>query len=107
MQPLEVVLITGAFTLVGIVLSWLLARRDKKEATKTPLPPSTQEIWQRQDKLERVMRAALVLLGEVAEQWDGEPPPRLTKRHLKILADEGYLPPEWDHLVQINQGEKE
>ncbi len=103
MTPVEVVVLSGAFTIVGSTLAWFLARRDKREerqaASGTPGAPTVQEIWQRQDKMETAFRSALVLLGEVAEQWDGERPPVLSKRHMNILAEGGYLPPEFDNLL--------
>lgn len=104
MSPIEVVLISGGFTLVGTVLAWILARRDKSDQrrhdTTTPTPPTTQEVWQRVDGLERVVRSSVVLLGEVAEQWESEHPPVLSKRHVAVLANEGYMPPEWDPQVE-------
>lgn len=103
MNPIDVVLISGAFTLVGTVLAWILARRDKKDQNKhdiqTPTPPTTQEVWKRVDGLEKVVRSAVVILGEVADQWDGPHPPILSKRHVAVLAEEGYMPPEWDPPV--------
>lgn len=103
MNPLDVVLISGAFTLIGTLLSWFLGRRDKhdqrKHDTSSPSPPTTQEVWQRQDKLERVVRSSVVLLGEVADQWEGEHPPVLSRRHVAVLSAEGYMPPEWDPPV--------
>ena len=103
MSPIDVVFISGGFTLVGSLLAWFLARKDKREerqaAAGTPGAPTVQEIWQRQDKMETAFRSSLVLLGEVAEQWDGERPPVLSKRHMNILAEGGYLPPEFDNLL--------
>lgn len=52
------------------------------------------------DHLERVVRSSIVLLGEVAEQWPGDHPPVLSKRHVAVLAAEGYMPPEWDPPVE-------
>lgn len=102
MTPTDVVILSGIFTIVGSTLAWFLARRDKREdrraAAGTPGAPTVQEIWVRQDKIETAFRSALVLLGEVAEQWDGERPPVLSKRHMNILAEGGYLPPEFDNL---------
>ncbi|XAO35636.1 hypothetical protein SEA_FIRECASTLE_29 [Microbacterium phage FireCastle] len=103
MTPVEVLLLSGAFTLVGSTLAWFLARKDKREervaASATPGAPTVQEIWQRQDKMETAFKSALVILGEVAEQVDDPHELVLSKRHLKILADGGYLPPEFDKLI--------
>ena len=82
----------------------MLARRERKDkdnyTAQTPSPPTTQEVWQRQDRLERVLRAAVTLLGQVADQWPAEQPPVLSKRHVEVLAQEGYMPPEWDPQVK-------
>jgi hypothetical protein len=51
------------------------------------------------DKLERVVRSSVVIIGEVADQWQGDHPPILSKRHVAVLASEGYMPPEWDPAV--------
>ena len=103
MTPEQVIVLSAAFTMVGSTLSWFLARKDKRDthrvASTTPGAPTVQEIWQRQDKMERSFRSALVLLGEVAEQWDRGQPPVLSKQHLNILAEGGYLPPEFENLV--------
>ncbi|QCQ57471.1 hypothetical protein SEA_SUCHA_26 [Microbacterium phage Sucha] len=103
MNPVEVVILSAAFTMVGSTLAWFLARKDKREdraaASATPGAPTVQEIWQRQDRIENALRSALVILGEVAEQVDDPHELVLSKRHLKVLSDGGYLPPEFDNLV--------
>lgn len=110
MTPVEVVILSGLFTIVGSTVAWWLARRDKREERKaaaaTPGAPTVQEIWQRQDTMERAFRASLVILGEVAEQTDGKIHLKLSHKHLKILADGGYLPPEFDHLLEETSKEK-
>ena len=104
MSPIEVVLISGGFTLVGTVLAWFLARRDKRDQrrhdSQNPTPPSTQEVWTRLDKVEKVLGSTVVLLGEVADQWQSEHPPVLSKRHVAIVAEAGYMPPEWEPKVE-------
>lgn len=96
-------LITGGLALIGVIGAGLLqSRRERnkdRRASATPGAPTVQEIWQRQDRMEAAFRASLVLLGEVAEQWDSDFPPVLSKRHLRILAEGGYLPPEFDGLL--------
>ena len=52
------------------------------------------------DHLERVVRSSVVLLGVVAEQWPADHRPVLPKRHVTVLAAEGYMPPEWDPPVE-------
>lgn len=107
MEPWVPGFVTGSLALVtavltGIITSVSQARREsRKDARDSARPgaPTVQEIWQRQDKMERAFRSALVLLGEVAEQWAGDRPPVLNKRHMQILAEGGYLPPEFDNLL--------
>lgn len=103
MTPLDVVLISGGFTLVGTILAWFLARRDKKDQrvhdVRTPVPPTTQEVWNRLDRVEKVLGSSVVLLGEVADQWQGEHPPILSRRHVAIVTEAGYMPAEWEPLV--------
>lgn len=103
MQQYEVVLLSGLITLIGSTAAWLLARKDKKDdrkhASASPGAPTVQEIWQRQDKMERAFRASLVLLGEIGEQWDGPHPPNLSVRAVQILRETDYLPPELDNLI--------
>lgn len=102
MTPWQIVLLSGCITIVASTLAWYLARKDKREertaAAGTPGAPTVQEIWIRQDLMERAFRSALVLLGEVAEQEEVDPE-RLSKRHLRILSEGNYLPPEWENLV--------
>lgn len=92
--------VTGALALVGVMVAgWLQSRRDRDAANRQgrqPSPPSTQEVWSRLDHLERVLRSSVYLLGEVAEQWPHDSPPVLSRKHVAILSDEGYLPPEWE-----------
>jgi hypothetical protein len=103
MEPWVPGLLAGsAAILVALVGGWLQSRRETKarsHATHTPSPPSTQEVWQRLDHVERVVRSAVYVLGEVAEQWEGESPPVLSRKHVAVLDVEGYLPPEWEPLT--------
>ena len=96
--------ITGGLALLGVIISGLTqSRREKNKddrTSKSPSPPTTQEVWQRVDRLERVLRASVIILGEVADQWVGDHPPVLSKRHVAVLADEGYMPAEWDPHVE-------
>jgi len=103
MQPVEVVALSGLMTLAGVVISNLLAwwskRGELRHSSSAPGAPTVQEIWQRQDKMEGALRASLVLLGEIGEQWDGPHPPKLSPRAIAVLRDTGYLPPELDNLL--------
>lgn len=86
--------LTGVIT-VALIQVWREHRKDV-ESTKRPDPPTTQQVWDRLDRVERVLGSSIVLLGEVAEQWRGEHPPVLSKRHVLVVSDAGYMPPEWD-----------
>lgn len=98
--------VTGSLAIVGVfVAGWLQSRRERRaahHASYSPSPPTTQEVWQRVDRLERVVRSSVVILGEVADQWSSPHPPVLSKRHVAVLAKEGYMPPEWDPPVDEN-----
>ena len=103
MTPWEVVVLSGVFTIIGSTIAWWLARRDKREerkhASASPAAPTVQEIWQRQDRMENAFRASLVLLGEIAEQWDGPHPPELSPRAIAVLRELDYLPAELENLI--------
>lgn len=88
---------------VVFIAGWLQSKRERhtaRTATYTPSPPTTQEVWVRLDRVERVMRSSVALLGEVAEQWPHDHVPVLSKRHVSVLQSEGYMPPEWDPPVE-------
>lgn len=114
-NPLLTAVISGFVAIAVVFISgWLQAKRERKQAQREaeiavaakrvesiyPQPPTTQQVWERQDKLERALRSALVLLGEVAEQWPHDHAPVLSKRHVAVLAAEGFMPPEWDPPVE-------
>lgn len=86
--------LTGVIT-VALIQVWREHRKDV-ESTKRPDPPTTQQVWDRLDRVERVLGSSIVLLGEVAEQWSGSHPPVLSRRHVAVVSDAGYMPPEWD-----------
>jgi hypothetical protein len=92
--------VTGSLALIGVLIAALLQtfreRRKDRESIKTPAPPTTQQVWERLDRVERVLGSAVVVLGEVADQWQGEHPPVLSKRHMDVLASAGFIPPEWE-----------
>ena len=98
MTPVDVVVISGAFTLVGSLLAWFLARRDKREerraASVTPGAPTVQQVWERQDRQERALGAALMLLAQVVEQHDNPHELILSKHAIKTLRETGFMPPE-------------
>lgn len=103
--------ITGGLALIAVFVGgWLQSRRERQASDRqaklalsqhsmtsaSPTPPTTQEVWTRLDKVEKVLGSTVVLLGEVADQWQAEHPPVLSRRHVSIVAEAGYMPPEWD-----------
>lgn len=92
--------ITGFAAILLAVLGYFLQKRERQTTQgytgRTPTPPTTQEVWQRLDEMERVLRSAVFILGEVAEQWPHDHAPILSRRHVAVLAEKGYLPPEWE-----------
>lgn len=92
--------VTGSLALLGVVIVAILQtmrdRRKDRSAIKTPEPPTTQQVWERLDRVERVLISSIALLGEVADQWQGDSPPVLSKRHVAVVANAGYMPPEWE-----------
>lgn len=91
-----------AAILIALIGGWLQNRRESRarvHTDKSPEPPTTQQVWSRLDHQEKVLRAAVGVLGEVADQWDGEHPPVLSRRHVAVLTEEGYMPPEWDPVI--------
>jgi hypothetical protein len=98
--------VTGSLALLGVLAAgWFQSRRERSQqrhSSFSPGAPTVQQIWERQDKMERAFKSCLALLGEVAEQEQVDPT-QLSKRHLRILAEGNYLPPEWEHLVERTQ----
>lgn len=107
--------VTGSLAIIAVVVTgWLQSRRERRAAdraaklakeqqttaSQTPTPPSTQEVWARLDKVEKVLGSTVVLLGEVADQWQAEHPPILSRRHVAVVADAGYMPAEWEPQVE-------
>lgn len=106
--------VTGTLAILAVIVTgWLQSRRERRAAeraaklareqqqtqSQTPTPPSTQEVWTRLDKVEKVLGSTVVLLGEAADQWQGDHPPVFSKRHVAIVSEAGFMPPEWDPLV--------
>jgi hypothetical protein len=106
-QPWFPGFVTGMLALIAVVFGAVMQnRRERKKAKediKTPAPPTTQQVWERLDRVEKVLGSSIVLLTEVADQWQGEHPPILSKRHLEIVSAAGYLPAEWE--TQLHQAE--
>lgn len=101
--------VTGSLALIaavltGIITSALQAKREERKAVRdsaTPGVPTVQEIWQRQDLMERAFKASLVLVGELAEQHDNPSKLILNKSAIKTLRDSGYMPDELEEVLNL------
>ncbi|QKY80324.1 hypothetical protein SEA_MERCEDES_24 [Microbacterium phage Mercedes] len=100
-------LITGSLALVaaiasGFISNWFQNRRERsahQRASGTPGAPTVQDIWLRQDKTERALKASLVLLAESIEQHANPGALRLSKSAIKTLRETEYLPPELEDVL--------
>lgn len=104
MEPWIPGAITGTLSIIVVVFTgWLQSRRERSAHTRasaSPGAPTVQEIWKRQDTMENAFKASLVLLGELAEQWDGPHPPVLSKRAIETLRSSDFLPTEFDRFLK-------
>lgn len=106
--------VTGSLAIIAVIVTgWLQSRRERrnaehtakaerekhKETSQTPTPPSTVEVWARLDRIERVLSSTVVLLSEAAEQWPKGSSPVFSRKHVAIVSEAGYMPPEWDPIV--------
>lgn len=96
MDVVIVAIAGGVATVIAAVASPAIAglwtRITQRRALATPAPPSTVEVWARMDHVERVLRAALSVALKYTEEWpEGHPRPKLSRQHVAILIDEGYL----------------
>jgi len=98
-----------AAVLSGLTVGWLQARRERKardHASSAPGAPSVQQVWDRQDKQERALGAALVLLGQVVEQHDEPHKLVLNKAAIKTLRETGFMPSELEDVLTENESNK-
>lgn len=99
--------VTGSLALIaavltGIVTSSLAARRERmKDARDSSRPgvPTVQEIWVRQDNMERAFKASLVLLGESVEQHENPGKLVFNKAAVRTLRESGYMPSELEDVL--------
>lgn len=99
--------VTGSLALVtavvmGIITSVLQARRERQKAERdsgTPGVPTVQEIWVRQDTMERAFKASLVLLAEAVEQHNDPGALVFNKTAVKTLRDSGFMPSELEDVL--------
>lgn len=99
--------VTGTIALIaavatGILTSVLSARRERaKDARDSARPgvPTVQEIWQRQDNMERAFKASLVLLGESVDQHENPGKLVFNKSAIRTLRESGYMPSELEEVL--------
>ncbi|QLF84360.1 hypothetical protein SEA_KARATE_36 [Microbacterium phage Karate] len=99
--------VTGSLALVaavltGVITSVFTARRERaKDARDSARPgaPTVQQVWERQDKMERAFKASLTLLGEVVEQHADPGTLVLSKSAIRILRESGYMPTELEDIL--------
>ncbi|QWS69691.1 membrane protein [Microbacterium phage WilliamStrong] len=107
--------VTGSLALVAAVLTGIVtslfaarrARQDHVRASATPGAPTVQQVWERQDKMERAFKASLTLLGEVVEQHADPGSLKLSKAAIKTLRDSGYMPSELEDVLTDQDPTKE
>lgn len=103
--------VTGSLALVAVVVnviltSWLAARRARQDhvrASASPGAPTVQQVWERQDKMERALGASLTLVGELVEQHDNPGSLRLSSSAIRILRETGYMPSELEDVLIQNE----
>jgi predicted AAA+ superfamily ATPase len=99
--------VTGSLALIaavltGVVTSTLAARRERaKDARDSARPgvPTVQEIWLRQDNMERAFKASLILLGESVEQHENPGKLIFNKAAVRTLRESGYMPSELEEVL--------
>lgn len=103
--------VTGTLALIaavasGIITGMLQARRERKareHSSGAPGAPTVQQVWERQDKMERALGASLTLVGELVEQHDNPHELMLSPTAIKILRETGYMPSELEDVLQKNE----
>lgn len=114
MEPWVPGAVTGGLALIaavlsGVVTGWLQARRERKareHASGAPGAPTVQQVWERQDRMERALGASLTLVGELVEQHDNPGSLRLSPSAIRILRETGYMPTELEDVLQQNDPNK-
>lgn len=102
--------VTGSLALIaaiasGVITGLMAARRERaahERASGAPGAPTVQQVWERQDKMERALGASLTLVGELVEQHDNPGTLRLSPSAIRILRDTGYMPTELEDVLQQN-----
>lgn len=104
-------LVTGGFAVLvavtsGVLSAWFQAKRERAGHVRnstSPGAPTVQQVWERQDKMERAFKASLTLLGEVVEQHADPGSLRLSQSALKTLRESGYMPSELEDVLAENE----
>lgn len=107
--------VTGSLALVaavatGIITSLFAARRARQDHVRnsaSPGAPTVQQVWERQDRMERALGASLTLVGELVEQHDNPGSLRLSPSAIKILRETGYMPTELEDVLTEQDSTKE
>jgi len=91
-------IVAALIALGAAIYAGRAARRNRREqedyASRTPSPPTTQEVWTRLDTVERKMQALVRIVHDTAEQWpETAPPPTFSPTDLAILED--TMPAAW------------
>ncbi|WKW85421.1 membrane protein [Microbacterium phage Milani] len=97
--------VTGTLAIVGVVVAGYLQSRRESAGGNRPGAPTVQEIWTRQDRMERGFRGSLVLLVELWEQHDNKGKLVLNRAAIKDLRDSGYMPSELEDVLNDRGGE--
>lgn len=107
MEPWVPGAVTGSLALIaavltGVITSIYTARRERlkdERDSARPGAPTVQQVWERQDKMERAFRASLVLLGEAVEQHADPGKLVFNRSAIKTLRDSGYMPSELEDVL--------
>lgn len=92
-------LIVALLALAGTIYANVSARRNRREAeantNRSPTPPTTQQVWDRLDRVERQLAAMVRIVEQVADQWPADHPgPVIAPEDLGILEDT-WVPEKW------------
>ncbi len=89
--------VAGLFALAAAVYAGRSARRNRAEqeqnANRSPTPPTTQQVWDRLDRLENKLQAMGRVLTQAAEQWPSDHAgPTFEPEDIALLEDTMPLP---------------
>lgn len=89
--------VAGLFALTAAIYAGRSARRNRAEqeqnANRSPTPPTTQQVWDRLDRLEVKFAAMGRVLASAAEQWPADHEgPTFDPKDIALLEDTMPLP---------------